>query len=67
MDARFCSVCGVSLESGVTAYGLTSGVISAAHFGFLMDDNSDWDLFCPACMNTVDRLVSEFKMAKTKG
>lgn len=67
MDEKFCSICGVSLLNATPVYGLTAGVISAEHCGFLIDDDSDWDLYCSACMNSVDRLIAEFKMAKAKG
>ena len=64
MESQNCFVCGVSFGDGDTVYGLSSGILSEKHDGFKADDNSAWDLLCSGCMNTVDRLIAEYKMSK---
>jgi hypothetical protein len=64
MEGQSCFVCGVSFSDGESAYGLSSGVLAEKYNGFKVDDNSAWDLLCSGCMNTVDRLIAEFKMSK---
>lgn len=59
-----CSFCGIELNDGDPAYGLTGGVISDACDGFRMDDNDDWDLYCANCMNVIDKLVATHKAAE---
>ena len=64
MEVQNCFVCGVSLNDGDSVYGLSPGMLSEKHSGFEADDTSAWDLLCPGCMNTVDRLIAEFKTSK---
>lgn len=65
MEEVFCSLCGDELNEGAAAYGLTSGNIDETCNGFRIDDDSDWDVYCPVCMNEIDKLIASFRKGNT--
>jgi hypothetical protein len=66
MEEQFCSLCGKQLLDQNSAYGLTDGIIDQACEGFSIDFNSEWTLFCPECMNEIDRLIADFLRKKRR-
>jgi hypothetical protein len=48
------------------AYGLTSGVIEEQCYGFCMDSDSDWDIYCVDCMNEIDKLLANYKQMRSE-
>lgn len=66
MDEIHCSFCGIKMSNRDSAYGLTSGIIDKACYGFRIDDDSEWDIFCSNCMNEIDRMIANFKMTRQK-
>lgn len=61
MDEIFCAFCGVELIDTGSCYGVTRGTIDEDCFGFKVDDDSDWDIYCPTCMNLIDKLMADYK------
>jgi hypothetical protein len=61
MEKIYCSLCGEDLNEGDAAYGLTRGNINETCYGFRIDENSEWDIYCPDCMNEIDKLLESFK------
>lgn len=57
MEEVFCSLCGVEMNDGAAAYGLTNGRINEACYGFRVDEDSGWDVYCPSCMTEIDKLI----------
>lgn len=64
MTGNYCALCGVDLKDGNTAYGLTRGVINEELYGFCIDDESEWDMYCSACMNQIDVLLADFRKGR---
>jgi hypothetical protein len=64
-DVCCCSLCGIEFVDGDSAYGFSSGVISSECYGFRMDEN-EWEIFCPDCRNTVDKLILEYQKSKLR-
>lgn len=64
MDELSCSLCGIEMKNKEAAYGLTSGAIDEDCFGFRMDSDSDWDVYCADCMNEIDKLLAGFRQSK---
>ena len=62
---NYCSFCRAEFNNGEPAYGLTGGIIDANCNGFRMDCDSEWDLYCPDCMNKIDRILVEIKRNET--
>jgi hypothetical protein len=58
MEEIYCSLCAEELNEGAVAYGLTSGRIDEASYGFRIDEDSEWDIYCPDCMNEIDKLIA---------
>jgi hypothetical protein len=46
------------------AYGVTRGCIVEDSYGFRVDDDSEWDIYCPDCMNVIDALIAGYKRTK---
>ncbi len=61
MEEIFCSLCGKELNDGAAAYGLTNGSINEACFGFRVDEDSCWDVYCPSCMTEIDKLIANIR------
>jgi len=61
VDETYCSFCGAELKTGENAYGLTAGTIDKDCCGFRMDLDDAWDIYCPDCMNQIDRLIAAHK------
>ncbi len=61
MEDVCCSLCGEELKEGEAAYGLTSGNINEATYGFRIDENAEWDIYCPNCMNEIDKFLASFR------
>jgi len=59
-DVR-CALCGEELNEGAVAYGLTIGNIDNACYGFRIGEDSDWDVYCPDCMNEIDKFLASFR------
>lgn len=66
MEEVYCALCGVEIENMRPAYGLTSGVIDEDCCGFRVDSDSDWDIYCPDCMNEIDRLLADFRRERAQ-
>ncbi len=66
MDEISCSLCGIELNDNDAAYGLTSGSINVDCDGFCIDSDSDWDVYCAACMNEIDRMISVHRQKRSK-
>lgn len=64
MDEPYCSLCGVEMKNKDMAYGLTRGIIDEGCYGFRMDSDSDWDVYCSSCMNEIDRLLANFRQTR---
>ena len=64
MDEFSCSVCGIELKNMETAYGMTRGVIDSDSFGFRMDSDSSWDVYCADCMNEIDKLLATHRSSR---
>ncbi|WP_281185441.1 hypothetical protein [Trichlorobacter lovleyi] len=64
MDEIVCSFCGVELPEETQVYGITSGYVDEACCGFRIDTDSDWDIYCSDCMNTIDKLIANYKKDK---
>jgi hypothetical protein len=65
MDNITCVFCGMELKDDDSCYGLTRGAIDENCFGFKVDDDSDWDIYCPTCMNLIDKLMADYKRELT--
>lgn len=66
MDEIVCSFCGIEMNNGETAYGITRGSVDESCDGFRIDDDTDWDVCCSDCMNIIDKLVADFKRTRDK-
>ena len=66
MDEISCSLCGMELTDKDSAFGLTEGTIDNDCYGFRVDSDSDWDVYCPDCMNDIDRMISTLRQTKSK-
>lgn len=66
MEEINCSLCGVELKDQDAAYGLTAGTIDESCDGFRIDSDSDWEVYCAACMNEVDRMISVHRQKRSK-
>jgi len=66
MDEVFCSFCGIEIENNTVVYGVTRGCIDESSYGFRVDDDSEWDIYCPDCMNAIDALIAGFKRTKNQ-
>lgn len=62
----FCSLCGIALRSGEMAYGLTGGCIDDECEGFRMNFDEEWDIYCPNCMNAIDKIINDYKRIKNQ-
>jgi hypothetical protein len=47
-----------------SVYGTTRGFIDESSYGFRIDDDSEWDVYCSDCMNEVDKLIGNFKRTR---
>jgi hypothetical protein len=65
MSELNCAFCGIEINNNDVAYGLTKGTVDDECYGFRMDSDSDWDVYCPDCMNEIDKLLSDFKRTRT--
>lgn len=61
MDDINCALCGIILNNIDRAYGITMGTIDESCNGFFIDDDSDWDIYCPDCMNIIDKLIANYR------
>ena len=66
MEEISCALCGTVMMDKEEAYGLTRGMVDKNIDGFRMDLDSEWDFYCPTCMNEVDRLISVTRFARSK-
>jgi len=66
MDEIVCSFCGVELPDEKKVYGVSSGYVDATCCGFRINTDSDWDIYCSDCMNTIDKLIADYKRTKTR-
>lgn len=66
MDETVCTFCGIEMHDNDLAYGISSGSIDESCYGLRIDDNSDWDVYCPECMNEIDKVLAEYKRARGK-
>lgn len=66
MDEIVCSFCGYEMKDKDTAYGMTRGSIDESCYGFIIDDDTNWDVYCSDCMNTIDRLLADYKQARAQ-
>lgn len=60
----YCSLCRKIMEEGYAAYGMTHGCIDGEVEGFRMSIDDEWDVYCPDCMNTIDRLIADYRSKK---
>lgn len=56
-----CSLCRKIMGDRNTAYGVTKGSIDFDAEGFRMDLDDKWDVYCSDCMNTVDKLIADYR------
>jgi len=61
VDELCCSLCRKTMGDGNTAYGVTKGSIDFDVEGFRMDLDDEWDVYCSDCMNTVDKLIADYR------
>lgn len=61
MEEFVCAFCGIEMKHGDSAYGITRGAIDESFDGFRIDEDSDWDVYCPDCINEIDRLLADHK------
>ena len=66
MDKVFCSFCGIEVKNNVLTYGVTRGCINEDSYGFRVDDDSEWVIYCPDCMNAIDTLIAGYKRTKNQ-
>lgn len=65
MDEIRCSFCGIEMLDECPAYGISKGSIDESCYGFIIDNDSDWEIYCPDCMNTIDKLMANYKRTKS--
>lgn len=65
MNDIFCELCGIEIKDNDSAYGVTSGTIDEDSLGFRIDTDSDWDIYCSDCMNTIDKLIADYKRSQS--
>ena len=65
MNEIYCAFCGIEMQHKDLAHGITRGSIDESSYGFRIDEDSDWDIYCSKCMNEIDRLLSDFKRMRT--
>ncbi len=61
MEEIYCSLCAEQLNDGDAVYGLTNGRINETCHGFRIDEDSGWDIYCPDCMNKIDKLIMSLR------
>lgn len=61
MDKIACAFCGTEILDNSPAYGISKGSIDESCYGFRIDNDSDWDIYCPTCMNLIDKLMADYK------
>ena len=61
MNDTHCNFCKEPIEDSDNVYGLTSGLVDAACFGFLPDPDEEWIIICPECMNKIDKFMANLK------
>ena len=66
MDETVCTLCGIEMKDMALAYGITRGSIDESCFGFRIDEDSDWDVYCSECMNEIDKVLADYKRARGK-
>lgn len=66
MDEVNCSFCGKIMNDKDSAYGISRGSINESCYGFRIDDDSDWNIYCPECMNEIDKVLAEYKQMSGK-
>lgn len=59
----YCYFCDEELKNDDAAVGLTTGVINDDCYGFEMDLDSGWKVFCPECMDKIGRFIADTKLA----
>lgn len=64
MDEAVCSFCRIEIRNNTLVYGITRGVIDENCYGFRADDDSEWDIYCTDCMNSIDTLIAAHKRTK---
>lgn len=65
MDEIVCSVCCNEINEKDTAYGITRGSVDESCYGFRIDDDTDWDVYCADCMNEIDKLLTDLRQSRT--
>ena len=66
MDDTVCTSCGIEMKENDLAYGISRGFIDEPGYGFRIDEVSEWDLYCPDCMNEIDKVLSDYKRMRGK-
>ena len=66
MNETCCSFCGKEMKNMDAAFGISRGAIDECCYGFKIDENSDWDVYCPECMNEIDKVLADFKRTREK-
>jgi len=61
MEEIACAFCGTEILDNNLAYGISRGTIDECCNGFRVDNDSDWEIYCPTCMNLIDKLMAEYK------
>jgi len=64
MDEIVCTFCGIEIKHRDSAYGITRGSIDESCNGFKIDEDSDWNVYCPDCMNEIDRVLADYKRTR---
>jgi len=66
MDEIVCTFCGIEMKEKDSAYGITRGSIEESCYGFRIDEDSDWDVYCPDCMNEIDKVIADYRRTREK-
>lgn len=64
MDEITCSFCGIEMTDTDSVYGISRGFIDESCYGFRVDEDSDWDIYCSECMNEIDKVLADYKRAR---
>jgi hypothetical protein len=65
MDICYCAECGIELMEGQDVFGLTRGSIDSGIYGFRIDDDSEWEIFCSDCVNKFDQFFADYRKGRT--
>ncbi|MBI5485042.1 MAG: hypothetical protein HY888_11360 [Deltaproteobacteria bacterium] len=66
MDETVCTFCGIEMKNKDLAYGISRGSMDESCCGFRIDEDSDWNVYCPECMNEIDKVLADYKRARGK-